>query len=144
MKQKSNCKKVNSENELLLLLVDFLKNRGYKIRVEVPNMGQSADIVATRGRWVTCIEAKINNWERAIEQCKAHETVGDFIYIAIASVTPPENLLSKANRLGYGIIHCNPYSGKCSIVLKAKNNSKIWMPQREIFVEKMKEINYAY
>lgn len=144
MKLKSNYKKISNENELTLCLIKFLKKKGYKIRMEVPNMGQSTDVVATRGRWITCIEAKISSWERAMDQCKAHETVGNFIYIAIASVSPPENLLIKARQSGYGVIHCNPYSGKCTIVLRASNNNRIWSPQREIFIEKMKEIKYAY
>ncbi len=144
MKEKFNNKLINNEKDLLIHLMKYLINDGYKVRLEVPNMGQSADIVATRGRWVTFIEAKMGNWDRALNQCKAHETVGDYIYIAIASVSVPTRLREKVIEPGYGIIHCNPYDGKCNVTLKAKNNSKIWFPQREIFVEKMKVISYAY
>ena len=144
MKRKFNHKLIKSEKDLLSHLIAYLKKDGYNVKIEVPNMGQSADLVATKGRWVTFIEAKMNNWERALNQCIAHETVGDYIYIAIASVSVSNKLREKINHLGYGIIHCNPYSGKCSIELKAQCNSKIWFPQRTVFLEKMKEIEYAY
>jgi len=58
-----------SEHELVATLVSKLKREGFRVMTEVSNMGQSADIVAIKGRWVTLIEVKDRNWYRAIQQC---------------------------------------------------------------------------
>src|SRR5437763_1397047 len=95
----------NGEADLVDRLAHSLKDQGYRVRMEVSNMGQSIDMVATRGRWVTVIEAKLQNWRRALRQCLAHEQVADYICIAIASVTVSDSLAEEARRSGYGIIH---------------------------------------
>ena len=53
-------------NEAALVdhVADFLRKRGYRVRLEVPNMGQSMDIAATKGRWLTAVEAKMRDWHQ--------------------------------------------------------------------------------
>jgi hypothetical protein len=135
-------KVIKSEKELTTNLIDFLDINGYKVRTEVPNMGQSTDIVAVKGRWITSVEAKINNWQKALEQCKCHELIADYIYIAICSVKVSSDLFDIAKLKGYGIIHCDPYDSTCTFILRARNNTQVWPPQREIFKIKMREIEY--
>ncbi|WPQ64582.1 hypothetical protein SIO70_06845 [Chitinophaga sancti] len=118
----------------------YLKELDYDILHEVPNMGQSVDIVGQKGRWLTFIEVKINNWNRAFDQCKTHELVADFIFIGIATKKVSEQLKIKAKEKGYGIIHFNPNNNLCEFIIKPSLNKKIWLPQREILLSKIQNI----
>jgi len=118
----------------------YLKNLDYDILHEVPNMGQSVDIVGKKGRWLTFIEVKIHNWNRAFEQCKTHELVADFIFIGIATKKVSEQLIIKAREKGYGIIHFNPDNGLCEFIVKPSLNKKVWLPQREVLLSKIQNI----
>jgi hypothetical protein len=144
MKNYKETKNIHSEEEVIKLLVDELNLQNFKLVKEVPNMGQSVDLVAERDNQLTFIEGKISDWKRALIQCKAHELVADYIYIAIASVTVSESFLKEARNSGYGIIHCDPYTGTLNWVLRAKLNPKVWLPQREVFFSSLREIEYEY
>ena len=74
-----------TEQDFTIEIGHFLQKQNYRIRHEVPNMGQSLDILASRSRWVMAIEAKLENWKRALRQCRAHELVADYICIAIVN-----------------------------------------------------------
>ena len=97
--------KISSEAQLVECLTSMLWTEGYRVRLEVSNMGQSADVVAIKGRWITVIEAKLYDWRRAIEQCLAHEQVADFLCVAVASARISESLREAAKVRGYGILH---------------------------------------
>lgn len=131
------------EADLVDSLARELKDEGYRIRVEVSNMGQSIDMVATRGRWVTVIEAKMQDWRRAVNQCRAHEPVADYICIAVASVKISDSLTEEAKRSGYGIIHYCRTSQKFRWVLRPPRNKRIWAPQRRHWARGVKRVDYA-
>lgn len=108
-----------------------LHARRFSVWHEVPNLGQSADIVAMKGSKIMMIEAKTYNWQRALQQCKAHEVVADYICIAIASKQISSKLYEFANYLGYGIIHVKTTNEcLCELVLPPKRNKKKWQAQR--------------
>ncbi len=130
------------ESDLVDILIEFLAQSGYRVRSEVPNMGQSADIVATRNRWVTFIEAKMKDWPRAMEQCKAHENVADYICLAVAMKQASPKLSEELERSGYGLILCNVHNGTCEWSVKPKRNRSLWMPQRRRLSSMMREIAY--
>ena len=132
-----------SEQELVSKLVKKLKRDGFRVRTEVSNMGQSADIVATRGKWVTLIEVKTRNWNRAIQQCLAHEQVADFICIAIASVTVPERLTDLAKAMGYGILHYHSEQEDFIWIMKPRLNRQVWAPQRRYWAKGQRRVVYA-
>lgn len=136
--------KIESERDLVESLLGYLRQEGYKVRIEVPNMGQSADIVAVRGRWVTFIEAKMTDWERALDQCRAHEQVADFICVAVASQKPSEQLLDAAMASGYGVIHCDRATGECTWILRPERNASVWRPERLRLAKHLKAISYAH
>lgn len=119
-----------SELELVTKLVKKLKREGFRVATEVSNMGQSADIVATRGRWVTLVEVKRNNWPRALQQCRAHEQVADFICIAIALASIPQKLEQDAVASGYGLLHYQQINGRFEWVVRPRLNKSVWRPQR--------------
>lgn len=135
--------KVTTEKEMVHCILDFLKSEGYRLRVEVPNMGQSVDIVATKGKWITLVEAKLNKWKRALEQCEAHNLVADYVCVGIGSETVSDNFIKEAEARGVGIIHCSTGTGNCTWVVPPERNENIWMPQRKYFASNLKRIEYA-
>lgn len=131
-----------SEIDLVALLVYALHDEGYRVRREVPNMGQSADVVATRSRWVTVIEVKVRDWRRALEQCLAHEQVADFVCIAVGTGRIASELLRTAQTRGYGIIQCTVSTRSCRWILRPERNCHVWRPQRTRFAAALKVIRH--
>jgi len=129
------------EAELIVRVVEMFRNAGCHVRREVPNMGQSVDIVATRGRCLIAIEAKRDNWRRAVRQCRAHLAVADLICIAIGTASVSPRLQELAGQLNYGIIHCPPSSTECLWVTKPRRNRNVWLPQRQFFQRRLTEID---
>lgn len=129
-----------TENVFVSKTVGYLKRKGYSVIIEVPNMGQSVDIVAQKNRWLTFVEVKLFNWNRAIVQCKNHEIVADYIYVAISTKRISNKFLEISKQKGYGILHYNIDKKKFSIILKAKFNKTVWKPQRRILFDKYKII----
>jgi hypothetical protein len=131
------------EADMVSSLACMLGEQGYRVRMEVSNMGQSIDVVATRGRWVTVIEVKLQNWRRALAQCRAHEQIADFICIAIGSATVSDALTEEAERAGYGIIHFCRDCQRFRWVRHPSRNKRVWPPQRRHWAQSVKRINYA-
>lgn len=131
------------EADLVSSLTRTLQDEGYRVRMEVSNMGQSIDMVATRGRWVTVIEAKLQDWRRALTQCRAHEQIADFICVAIGSATVSDSFAEEAERAGYGIIHFCRDSQQFQWVRRPSRNRRIWLPQRRHWARSVKRIDYA-
>lgn len=118
-----------TEQDIVDAVVRLLSESGYRVRIEVPNMGQSADVVATRGRWVTFIEAKKHDWRTALDQCRAHELVADYICIAVGTKSISDAFREEATAAGYGVIRCES-AENCEWVLQPQRNVSLWRPQR--------------
>jgi len=130
------------EEQLVNAVVRFLSNNGYRIRTEVPNMGQSADVVATRGRWITFIEVKRKDWRRALVQCRAHEQVADFVCVAIGTKSVSPLLQQEIKFAGYGLIHCVGQT-ECEWILTPTRNAGVWAPQRRKLSEILRTIDHV-
>jgi hypothetical protein len=137
-------KSIHSEGEVVALLVDFLADAGYRVRLEVPNMGQCADVVGTRNRWVTFFEAKTRDWARALEQCRAHESVADFVCLAVAMKSVPKRLREELTETGYGLVVCDVKQGRCEWLVQPRRNEDVWLPQRRKLAAKMKGIEHEH
>lgn len=131
-----------TEQDIVNGVVRLLADSGYRVRTEVPNMGQSADLVATRGRWVTFIEAKKHDWRRALKQCRAHEQVADFICIAVGTKNISTALTDEALSAGYGVIHCEDPS-QCRWVVQPQRNLHFWRPQRARLSKALRVISHV-
>ena len=131
---------IASEADLVNKLVSMLRTEGYRVRTEVSNMGQSVDVVATRGRWVTVVEVKRYDWRRALDQCRAHEQVADFICVAVGSVNVAKLLHQTAGESGYGLIHYDRDAQRFRWVLRPRRNRRVWTPQRRQWAKGMKGI----
>lgn len=130
------------EHKLVLKLTEFLKSENYNVRLEVPNLGQSVDLAATRGRWVTLIEVKIHDWRTAIKQCRTHEHVADFVCIAVGTKNISETAIQEIKKTGYGLIHYRE-EGEFYWVLRPERNRLLWRPQRKKLSLALREIKYA-
>ena len=133
-----------SEIELVELVTNFLRTQNYSIRHEVPNMGQSVDIVACKGRYVMALEAKIADWKRALKQCDAHVHVADYISLVLARKIAPPALLTRAEDSGYGLILCDPNLGQCRWEIYPRLNRQVWQPQRRAWSKTLRKISYAH
>ena len=130
------------EHQIVLALTEYLKSKNYNVRFEVPNLGQSADLVATRGRWVTLIEVKNHDWRTAIKQCRAHVHVADFVCIAVGTKSVSETAIQEIKKSGYGLIHYRG-NGQFDWVLRPERNRLLWRPQREKLSLALRGIDYA-
>ena len=145
MATKTSPKKVPlREDEVVYIVSGFLANDGYRIRHEVPNMGQSADLVATKGRWVTFIEAKTKDWRRALDQCRAHEQVADYVCLALAGLTASEELMRHASKVGYGVLFVSTADSVCRWIAMPQHNKFVWGPQRNKLSVALRRINHAH
>lgn len=131
------------ESELISRLTEFLREDGYRVRLEVPNLGQSADMVATKGRWVTVIEAKLSNWGRGLDQCIAHSHVADFVCIAVATESVSKPLDARAAHSGIGIIHCPASTGQCRWARRPARNGRVWRPERARFSRNLQRVAHV-
>lgn len=137
-------KKFESENCLILKIAEFLGMDGYKVRLEVPNSGQSADLVAEKNNCILIIEGKLKNWKRALAQCKTHENVADFVSIAWGGKGISIELVNEAKKRGYGILHCSGQDGICGWSVLPQKNKHIWCAQREHWEKFLKEVPIEY
>ena len=131
------------EHEFVEHLAATLRDQGFRVRTEVSNMGQSVDLVATRGRWVTVIEAKLADWKRALSQCRTHEHIADYICIALGTASVPHGLIEAVAGLGYGIIHYNRTIKEFEWVVQPRLNRAVWGPQRKYWAGKIRKIPNA-
>lgn len=131
-----------TEQQMVSELADFLRSENYRVRLEVPNLGQSVDVVATRGRWVTLIEVKLSNWRRAIKQCEAHEHVADFVCIAVGTKRISDTASREIKKLGYGLIH-HMGNGNFRWIIRPKRNNSVWLPQRRKLASAFGDIDYV-
>lgn len=134
---------IQSEFLLVCSATKYLFEEGYRVRLEVSNMGQSIDIVATKNEKVTAIEAKINNWRRALQQCKAHALVVDFIVIALAQKKIPAELLNTLNTNGWGLLVYDKRNDTWCWEVKPMKNNRIWLPQRNHFLKGLEKVSYV-
>lgn len=135
-------KRTTPESELVAGVAYFLLSQGYNVRSEVPSLGQSADLVATKGRWVTFIEVKAKDWRRALEQCRAHSLVADYICIALGTKDVSDSAKENAAESGIGLIHVAS-CGSCEWVLRPSVNSNVWKPQRQQLSKTLRVLSYG-
>ena len=134
---------IANETELVSKVVSFLKNEGYVVCLEVPTLGRVGDIIAQKNRWITAIEAKMYDSKKVIEQCRVYTLLADFICIAWGGLTVNKMVYSVAVEKGYGIIVYNRTKRECEWFLIPKYNTRIWKPQRKLWIEKIREVKYA-
>lgn len=134
-KNKPNYLPALVESSLVESLGAHLISKGYSVFVEVSNMGQSVDVVALKDGRRTMIEAKLHSWKRALEQCKAHKLVGDYIVIAMPMrKNIPTALTGALRKNGWGLLTFDPFKDEWKWTVRPRLNRRgIWRPQQERF-----------
>ena len=130
---------IPSEANLVDSLSLSLTSQGFVVRSEVSNMGQSIDLVATKNDDVTAIEVKRKDWRRALEQCKAHMAVADFIVIAISVRKLSREFLQLLHLRGWGLMICDLPDDSWELIIKPERNEP-WKPQRDAFMAGLNQI----
>ena len=133
----------SSEFWLVNSVRDHLLAEGYQVRLEVSNMGQSIDVVATKNRWITAIEAKRSDWRRALVQCRAHVLVADFITVALGLRKPPAALADTLHQNGWGLLMFDQTTDAWRWEIRPKRNDRVWRPQRRRFSEGLRKVSHA-
>lgn len=134
------------ESELVRALTQYFQRDGYDVYLEVSNMGTSVDLVAEKDGKVIAVEAKVRDWKRAMEQCKHHFLVADYVAIAMGPIRITEYFAKEAiDRLltVYTYRRGSNYYGTNWHWIRHNNliqSTQIWQPQREIFLRQMHEI----
>ena len=131
------------EDTVVAAVMQFLGGSGYRVRTEVSSLGQSADIIATRGRWITAVEVKVGNRQRALQQCRAHEVIADFVVVAIGATSISSTFRALATASGYGIIRVDPGGAACDWALAPRRSRRVWKPERLRFSSRLRAVRYA-
>ena len=130
-----------TENDIVELMAGFLMGQGYRVFIEVCNMSQRIDIVARRNRWLTAIEVKRSDWRKALWQCRGHQSVVDFVCIAIGTVGVSEALGDAIRQSGYGLWHCPP-GGAPVLAIPPKRQKMLWKAERSRFIQNLDACGY--
>jgi len=142
-KNNSIIRDVLSEEKLVCSVIDYFAEKGYRVRREISNMGQSIDIVATKNNCITAIEVKRSNWRRALEQCKAHELVADYIILALSIKKIPPELKNYTEKKGWGLLIYESEKNLWKMNFTPKKNDNFWMPQRIHFSNDLMKVDYV-
>ena len=124
-------------------LTSHLRASGYSIRLEVPSLGQSIDLVATRGRWLTAVEAKLRNWKRVLAQAKTHLIVADYVYVAVSYKRMPPGLVSAAREMGIGVFNIDLQKRVCLEIIAPERTRILWRPERRRLARRMRRIAHV-
>jgi hypothetical protein len=138
-----SCAPTVTESRLVMSVAEHLFEEGYRVRLEVSNMGQSIDVVATKNRWITAIEAKRRDWRRALQQCRAHVLVADYVAIALAQRSVPAELSQILHADGWGLLLYDSTQGEWRWEIRPRKNERVWQPQRRRFSDNMRKVGYA-
>ncbi len=122
-------------------MVKSLKNKGFRVAKEVPNLYRCADIAAIDNReeniWI--IECKISSISKAIEQSKTHKLSADKVYICTIFRKTREDTIKKIKQAGLGLIYIMPDDSiKIAFKHSVKNNP--WIISKEQLRERILEV----
>ena len=113
-------KKNVSEKRLVDVLVSFLRPRNYVER-GLRHYEKTIDVVAVcfESGELSAIEAKTNNWRRAVEQAIVNLAVAERSYIAIYSNFAHRVSLEELERHGIGLISVGSQWGDVDVIKEA-------------------------
>ncbi len=123
--------KRRSEAQIVRDVFRRLKADGTIVRLEVPLLGRSIDLVYLSGNELFSIEFKLNDWRHAIEQAKDHRLGIDFAYVCL-----PRRAISQAFRellasAGVGLFfYCRNSPGLIEKVIEAPRSTEVWSVAR--------------
>ena len=128
------------ESQIVNIVVKSLKDNGFRVATEVPNLYRSADVAAIDSEeniWV--IECKISSISKAIEQLQTHKLSADKVFIGTIFRKTRENTIKKIKQAGVGLIYIMPDS---SVNIAFGNTIKInpWNISKEKLRKRILEV----
>lgn len=141
---KGSTPSLQTESAAVRSVCDWLTAHGYRVRREVSLLGQSVDVVATRGRHVTVVEVKIAGWRRTALQARSHELVADYILLAVQTPRVMPRTLRSLSATGYGLVRIEPRTLNCTLLVPPRRNLRIWKPQRLHWAHSLRNVPYGY
>lgn len=129
------------EGILVESMVHYLKEKGYFVKENVPNLNRCADIAAINQKGeIIVFECKINDYKKAIQQLKTHRLCADHVYIVTFHKKISIRILNEINENGIGLIFIDnkgniDYKEFCSNIFINK-----WNKGQELLKKYIKEV----
>lgn len=95
-----------TEGEMEYDIYNKLKDNSEYIEVitEVPIVSRCIDICLVNKNYeIITIECKLNNWRKAIEQCKDHKLCSDYSYICVPKKKVSSKIIDELKEKGIGL-----------------------------------------
>jgi len=112
---------METERELTKKVKEYLKNKGWEIKVGVKARGRIPDVLATKKEEIIIIEVKGISGDKlkAIGQAIHFKNCADYVYIALPQERLDKEFVTTIKPLGIGIISLN---NKITETVKAEKN----------------------
>ena len=124
MKTRPGTRNFSREQDLVLSVARFLRNRTFRRQLEeVPFFEYRMDMYgySCRDDLTVAIELKLRRWVRAIEQALLYQLCSDLVYIAMPSTVIPAVDLAQLQKHGLGLLSVR--TNRCVEVLPARRSS---------------------
>jgi hypothetical protein len=109
-KMKSN---IPTENELVMALVEYFRNKNKRVLTEVQLFERFIDIVAIDDKnKLYAIEAKLKSPSQAFKQALRYRIFADYVYVATQKNGTNKTSLQLADKTGIGLILVNKIRDK--------------------------------
>lgn len=114
-----------SENELYPIIIDYFSQKGFKCYREVKYYTRKIDIIATKKNQICAIEAKIANWQKALQQALTCKICAQEVYIAMWHDFIHRIPKKKVKKYGLGLLEIN---GEVKEIIKPKKSKLFYKP----------------
>jgi len=121
-----------TERELEEIAVAFLQQMDFLYCWRVPLHNRVIDLVALDGKGqLVGVEFKLRDWKRALEQAVKNSNSLDYAYVCLPGGSYLDELKSRAERLGIGVMVYSEELGTVEIELSAQKRTQQWKPNIE-------------
>src|SRR3990172_550737 len=98
-----------NEQQIVDIIVNFLRKSGHLVATEVANLYRSADIgVLDVAGEVWVIECKVSDIKRALKQIEIHKLSANKIFIGTVYRNTKDTTLHRIKEAGVGLIYVMP------------------------------------
>ena len=133
------------EKTLVKNLVSYLKKKGHRVKLEVPFLYRSIDIVyKTKRGELVAIEVKMDHCKKALDQAKYCLLGASRVYVCLPKRKITCNIREKFLNMDIGLIHANKrsndrHSFKYKYVIRANKNLNRYYKKifKEAFLKKV-------
>ncbi|MBD3189088.1 MAG: hypothetical protein GF308_00505 [Candidatus Heimdallarchaeota archaeon] len=117
-----------AEKDLYPIIIDHFIQKGFKCYLEVKYYSRKIDIIATKGKIIFAIEAKIANWQKALQQALTCKICANKVYIAMWHNFIHRIPLNKVKQYGIGLLEID---GNVKEIIKPKKSKLFYKPVSE-------------